>query len=361
MQLAERDAGRADLAGPLAQSVKIAFRTLYIAVLLLAAGWVGSNIRQVPADSRVVVLRFGRVDRVQEAGLVLAWPRPIEEITLLPARDRPIELKIELPSNDGPSSETDFQIHQPDDVVELRAQKDARNAQYFLTGDGSVVQFDATLYFTITDPVAYFLARDHVAPALQRLYRASAVALTAGRDLDDFLVARPEQDAGTANAGAMPQRQALRGDLVNAINRRLLDLRRHGTDLGVAVSRIDVVALLPPVAKAAFDAVLTAAQIADQTAAAARIDAAHIIQQADRDADRVRSEAAAAAQERVRRAVADTAGIKALVAQITPLTRDSLLTQYYREQIGAALQKAGRVMAVDARGHQHLILPGADQ
>lgn len=361
MQLAERDNSRADFAGPLAQSVRIAFRTLYIAVLLLAAGWVGSNVRQVPADSRVVVLRFGRVDRVQEAGLVLAWPSPIEETTLLPARDRPIELKIEKATNEGLSSETDFQIRQPDDVIQLRTQKDARNGQYFLTGDGSVVQFDATLFFRIVDPVAYFLSREHVAPALQRLYRASAVALTASRDLDDFLVARPEQEAETANAEVTTQRQALREDLVAAVNQRLLELQRHGTQLGVEVSRIDVVALLPPVAKAAFDEVLTATQTADQGAAAARIDAAHVIQEADRDRDRVRSEAAAAAEERIRSAAADTANIKALEAQITPVTRDALLMQYYREEIGAALQKIGRVTAVDAGGHQRLILPGSDQ
>ena len=64
--------------------------------------------------------------------------------------------------------------------------------------------------------------------------------------------------------------------MVTAINQRLAALRRAGADLGVEVSRIDIVALLPPVAKAAFDDVLTASQIADQTVAAARTDAARI-------------------------------------------------------------------------------------
>ena len=55
-----------------------------------------------------------------------------------------------------------------------------------------------------------------------------------------------------------------------------LRARRRWT-LVSSVGRADVVALLPPIAaKAAFDAVLTASQIAEQTAAAARTDAARI-------------------------------------------------------------------------------------
>ncbi|MBV9782221.1 MAG: hypothetical protein JO264_00225 [Acidisphaera sp.] len=343
-------------AGPLAQSVGLAFRMLHVVVLLLAGGWAISNIREVPADSRAVVLRFGRVERVQAAGLVLAWPRPIEQIVLLPAWDRQIPLAIETPSNAGPTAETAFQLRQPDDVVDVRAQKDAWNGQYFLTGDGSVVQCDGTLFFRITDPAAYVLAQSHVAPALQRLYRASAVAIAAGSDLDDFLVARPEQSAGRPDAAA--RREALRGVLAAAINRRLQELREQGGNLGVEVSRIDFVALLPPLAKAAFDEVLTATQIADQTAAAARTDAANAAQEADRTGDRIRSEAGAAAEEQIRRASADIADVAALHARITPATRASVLAEYYRERIGPTLRNAGQVTAVDLQGGQHLILPG---
>ena len=342
--------------GPLAQSVRLAFRLLSLVVLLMAAGWFASNIRQVPADSRAVIERFGRVDRVREAGLVLAWPQPIERVLLLPARDRQTALPVEILSNNGPTLETAYQIHQADDVVELRAHKDAWNGQYFLTGDGSVVRFDATMFYRITDPAAYVQSQEHVAPALQRLFRASLVSLAAIHDLDDFLVARPEDADDDQDVAA--RRLALRADLVTAINARLTGLQAQGSSLGVELGRIDIVAVLPPLVKTAYDSVLTATQIAEQTEAAARTDAARIAQDASRADDRTLREAQAAGEEQVRQAAADTAAVVALQAQLTPRTRDNVLTRYYRQQIGEILHKIGQVTTVDVSAGQRVILPG---
>jgi modulator of FtsH protease HflK len=343
--------------GPLAQSVGIGFRVLQAAIVLLAIGWACSTVRQVPADRRVVVLRLGHVDRVQEAGLVVAWPRPIETITLLPGRDREIALKLESGNDSAPSSETDFQIHQPDDFVQLRAQKDNWNAGYFLTGDGSVVQFTATLFYSISNPAAYLVEGDHIAPALQRIYRASVLALAGSSMLDDFLVARPESRSATV-PDVSSRRERVASDLEAMMNRRLLDLARGGSDLGVEVRRIDIVATLPPIAKSAFDAVLTAAQTADQQAAAARTDAATVRAKADRDRTRVLSEAEASAQEIFSRASARAARIHALAQSADPAHRDSVLTEYYREQIGPILARAGTITAVDPHDSQRPILPG---
>jgi regulator of protease activity HflC (stomatin/prohibitin superfamily) len=234
-----------------------------------------------------------------------------------------------------------------------------------MTGDGNVVRLDATLFYSIIDPSAYLLAEDRLRPALRRAYLASAVALTASRSLDDFLVTQPDQSnapgvmptAETAAALAA-RRQALRSDLVVAINRRLAAMRASGDDLGVVVGRADVVTLLPPIAKAAFDAVLTASQIAEQTAAAARTDAARIEQQAGRERDRLVTEASAAAEERVRTASVDVAPVEALQAQETATNRDALLVHAYQERIGAILRQAGDVTAVDARAGQSILLLG---
>jgi regulator of protease activity HflC (stomatin/prohibitin superfamily) len=351
--------------GPLAASVRLGFVMLYVAVLLLGAGWASGNVHQVPPDSRAVVLRFGRVNRVQDSGLLLAWPQPVEQVRLLPAADRQIAYQVVQQNTGFISDETDMQLPQNDDVIHLQGDRDLNNANYLLTGDNNVVSLDATVFFTITDPAAYLLAEDHVRPALNRLYLASAVALAASRSLDDFLVARPDRDrtaqqAGNAEATATltARRQALRGDLVAAMNRRLLALRQSGMDLGIAVGRVDLVALLPPVAKAAFDAVLTATQIADQEAAAARTDAARTLQDADRQHDQLLTEATAASEERMRTAAADTARIDALAAQETPSNRDAMLTHAYQAQIATILQHAGDVTAVDMRGGQQLVLPG---
>src|SRR6185312_4231405 len=74
--------------GPIAQSVAIGFRVVYVAGLLLLAIWLMSNIRTIPSDSQAVVLRFGRIVRAQEAGLLVAWPRPIERVEVLPGPER---------------------------------------------------------------------------------------------------------------------------------------------------------------------------------------------------------------------------------------------------------------------------------
>ena len=170
-------------------------------------------------------------------------------------------------------------------MVTLRHQKDAWNGQYFLTGDGSVVQFDATLYYRVTDPGAYVLSRDHVDPALQRLYRASAAMIASGHDLDDFLVARPE-DADASGQRGSRRRGARRcaGTWWRRSTSGCATLRRPAPTWAWRSARIDIVALLPPLAKAAFDDVLTASQIADQTVAAARTDAARTLQEAQRGA-----------------------------------------------------------------------------
>jgi regulator of protease activity HflC (stomatin/prohibitin superfamily) len=186
--------------------------------------------------------------------------------------------------------------------------------------------------------------------------------IASGHDLDDFLVARPADPAEPINETVAGRRQALRGQMVAAINERLAALRRNDdSDLGVEVSRIDIVALLPPLAKAAFNDVLTASQIADQTVAAARTDAARIIQEAQQARDRSRSEAEAAEQEQVRVAAADTADVRVLHAEITPENRESLLGQYYRDRIGAVLRKIGHVATVDMRGDQPIIIQGPDE
>lgn len=95
----------------LSEAVRLSFRAGFVAVLLLAVGWAVGGLRQVPSDSRAVVLRSGQIERVREAGLVLAWPNPIEQTILVPAYDRQVALKIKVPLNAGPSPETDFMVH----------------------------------------------------------------------------------------------------------------------------------------------------------------------------------------------------------------------------------------------------------
>lgn len=205
------------LNGPVAQSVRIAFSASRVAMVLLALYWAVSNIRQIPPDAQVVVIRFGEVVRIQQAGLVMAWPRPIEHVELLPSADRQITLPIDAGMTAGRAI--------VDPVSRLMDEASPPRAGIYLTGDGGVVLLDATLTYRIDDPAAWYLARDHVAPALRRLYLASAVALASGRAMDDFIVVRTGQasDDPAAPGRLQAAREAVRGSLVAEINQRLRD------------------------------------------------------------------------------------------------------------------------------------------
>jgi len=62
--------------GAWAQAAQLAFRFLFLVVFVLAVGWAISNCRQVPPDSRAIVLRFGTVVRQARSGLLL-YPSPL--------------------------------------------------------------------------------------------------------------------------------------------------------------------------------------------------------------------------------------------------------------------------------------------
>ena len=120
-------------------------------------------------------------------------------------------------------------------------------------------------------------------------------------------------------------------------------------------------AFLPPKAKVAFDAVLTATQKANQNIAAARTDAEHLRQGAQREGDRGVSAAQATAKERVVNATVDTSQIDALEKAETHQTRNSLLEQAYRNGVASIFKKVGTVTVVDPEGGAHYILPGNDK
>ena len=338
----------AEPAGPWAQSAKLAFRFLFLAVCLAAIGWLVSNFRQVPPESRAMVYRFGTLVRQQGSGLLMAWPQPIEKIVILPSEDRQLEFRIDQ--------------FEPDSAVggDFMISDYAReNEAFLLTGDDSVVHLQASLLYQIVDPAAYILAAEHVQPALQRIFVASAVAVCASRDLDTILVARPELDSGTS-AAARAGREQLRGDLMNAINRRLDDLAALGTGaaLGVKVSRVDLAAAIPSGAKSAFDYVLIATQQADRDIAESRTGAAMTALRANQDRDRTLTDADARAAEKTTDARSRTAAIAALAKESLGLSGSMLASRIYYDRIGALLAKAARVDTVDNNGGVQLMLPG---
>ncbi len=333
-------------AGPWAQSIQLAFRVLFGLVILAALAWPFTNIRQIQPDSRAVVLRLGRVVRVQGAGLLLAWPKPIERVELLPAAERQIEFDFD-PLR--PPAGSDVALTEWTVVTEAR-----QNAGFFMTGDG-VIHLTAALFYRIADPAAYMLQQGHVAASLKAVTLASLVSLAAARDTDTLVVTRSGTGLTQADRG---RRERLRTDLVAAIDRRLADLRNQGASLGIEVSRVDLGTALPTGAKAAFEGVLVAAQQADYVVAGARSEAARVEQKAQQDSTAMLDDARAVAEERTTAATAHTASIRTLAHAADGVTGEALLTNIYNDRMRTLLRQAKTVDAFDPRSGAHLVLPG---
>ncbi|HVV27518.1 MAG TPA: SPFH domain-containing protein [Rhizomicrobium sp.] len=333
--------------GPWGQSVALAFRFLFIAVCCIAAGWFVSNVRQIPPDGQAVVMRLGTVARVQGSGLLVAFPRPIEQVVVVPAAARQVALPIARFSQGqdaGASADRGYDL----------ARDPRLNSGFLLTGDSNVVHLDAQIFYQVADAAAYMVSADHVRPALQRLFIASAIRILGRRDLDSILVARPEIAAQPAEAA---RRERLRADILAEVNRRLTVLAAQGVGLGVMASRIDLVPSIPAMAKSGFDNVLTVTQSAETTIANAQTAAQFTAQDANSKKDKIATSATATATELVTNARAQTASIAAMSEQSRDMSRSMQMTRLYADRVRAILAKAGGIDVVDKEGAR-LMLPG---
>ena len=342
------------VSSPWQQAGRLAFLGLYAVTVFAAVAWVGSNVRQIDPQNRAVVLRMGALDRIQNAGLLLAWPRPFEQVVIVPAADRVSERRIDNLMRSDAALQADRVATFATPVNDALA-----GSGYLLTGDAGVVQLDVRVFYNVTEPYAFVLQGEHVLPALDRLVTRSAVALTAARDLDTILVARPELIGSDSQAAE--RRERLRGDLVQGINQQLAALSAAGQSLGLEVVRVDVQSSLPGPAVNAFNAVLTASQHAEQAVAAARNEAAKVTQSATQQADRSVEQAQAQASERLAKAQADTSTIINL-AKVQQAGNDpGLMLRLYRERMPKILSQAGSVTSVDPKDDSRLIIQGAEQ
>jgi hypothetical protein len=121
---------------------------------------------------------------------------------------------------------------------------------------------------------------------------------------------------------------------------------------------------LPPVAKVAFDSVLTATQAADQNVATARTAAERRRQGAERERDRLLTAARAVAVERVTAARVDTASINALEREINLIksdgraqTRNALIQQVYRDRVSGIVGRIGSMTLVDPQSGVRFVMP----
>jgi regulator of protease activity HflC (stomatin/prohibitin superfamily) len=339
---------------PWLQAGRLTFVALYALTLILAARWLVSNVQQVDPAHRAVVLRFGALSRVHEAGLLWAWPQPFEHVVLIPAAESVIEHHVQTLLRSKEALQAEMSSSDDDEAEPL---DDAlAGSGFLLTGDTGLVQLDVRVFYKVTAPFEYWIQRDTLQPALERIVSRAAVNVCAARDLDTILVARPEfAEAQTAIA---EQRERLRGDLMRDVNARLVALEQSHAGLGIELTRVDVQSKVPQPTVGAFNSVLTSSQMADRNLAEARNDAAWTVQSATQASDRMLQVAQAQASERVAKAQADTAALMQLSQTMRGSVDPGLAMRVYRERMTAGLAKASSVTMIDPKDDSRLIIQG---
>ena len=312
-----------------------------------------ATVREIASDSQAVVLRFGRIVRSQETGLLLAWPRPIEQVRMLPGPQRQLSQDVAaLPAASDRSAA----------VIGSSATSQAlpQNVSAFLTGDGNLVLLNATLLYRINDPIAYALSELHVRPALDRLFRATMVRVTAGRNLNDFLVVQTNATRDGNDQTIIALRSEARNSLLQLMNARLQALNAAGAPLGVEIERIDMTAWLPPRSQIGVRRGITGnAGRRSVVIAVARTDAERRRQEAEREREQLVSAAPASAQELVEsRQCQFSRDPGNLEHEETPLTRSSLLMREYRLGVANIMNRIGSVTLIDPQSGVRFVLPG---
>lgn len=332
---------------PWGQSYRIAFFTLYGAAIIAACAWLFSSIHQVAPDSRAIVFRFGKPVRVENAGLLFAWPHPIERVELVPGAERILERDVLALQRERQLE----QINSWDRDADAGA-----GAGYLLTGDAGVVQLNVRVFWRVSDPVRFALQRPHIEPLIDRLTERAAAVVCVGRDLDSILVTRPETLQSDRHAAQ--ERIQLRSDFRQAMAQSLVQLADGGNDPGIRIERVDITSSLPLNAVAAFNAVLAAGQQAEQAVASARTAAALRTQQAQQQADRILQQAEASSQETLAKANVDTRTIVQLAEARREGADGGLLQRLWRDKITRILALAGQVITVAPGDDSRLILQG---
>jgi regulator of protease activity HflC (stomatin/prohibitin superfamily) len=331
----------------LSASLRTAFRFLTAVVGVLALAWLGSGVRPVEPGMQAVIFRTGAIERTVGSGLALAWPKPFEEVVLVPGPDRQLTLDV---------TRLDLTSRGANGALGVSAGTglDPRvDGGFALTGDAGVVHLRGSVAYTVTDPRAYVVARDLVEPALTRAVLAATIAACAGRSLDGVMVASPDGQDAERSESLAQSRERLRGDIVTDANRRLAAL-----GLGVAVGRIDLTAYLPDRARPSFDAVVAAEGSAAKEIAEARTAATRLQQESDAQRAAILTAATAKSQETLTAARVATDRIRAVLAEDSPERRTLLISRLYQERIEAIIAHAGGVVSVPPGEDAKIWVPG---
>jgi Cu+-exporting ATPase len=289
---------------------------LGVALPLLLIAYGLSGLVQVRPDERAVVRRFGRVlDDDLGPGLHWRWPWPVEEVTRLqPARVHSVEVGFRTTAAAGSPAELTWESAHGGGWQRVEPEA------VMITGDGNLVEVQASVRYTIADAHAYlFEIRDP-----DELLRASAESV-----LRETVAGRPFLDLLTTD------RQRFQEEVLSRLDGRLKGYGPAG--LGVRLDGLSLEDLHPPQQVVpAYHDVAKAMERRDQLVNEARAEALHRERQGLAEAQKIVRDAQAAKTEVVKQAEAE---------RTTFLARRRMRAELTWRQEGALLWEAAQDLA----------------
>jgi P-type Cu+ transporter len=256
---------------------------LAVLLVLLLAGYALSGLTQVGPDERGVVLRFGRRVEVLDPGLHFRFPWPVERVVRIqPDRIRTVEVGFRAqPGGGGAQAALAWSSPHGRDAGQRLTDE-----AVMITGDGNLVEVQATVRFRITNPDVYlFEVRD-----ADEIVRASAESVLRG-----LIAGRPFLELLTTRRGEF------QATVLERLRQRCADYK-----LGIELEGFALHDLHPPQEVVpAYHAVARAMEARDRQIHEAHATRLRMEGKARAAATRIRAQAEAAKAETVKQAEAE--------------------------------------------------------
>jgi membrane protease subunit HflK len=288
----------------------------WLSIFGIAATALWTSVYSIPADSRGVILRFGKmVPTLIKPGLHLKLPFLIDRVQVVPIER---QLKQEFGfGTEGASDPTQFSRRTDEQVAE----------KSMVSGDLNAAQVDWVVQYRITKPEDFLFRVRSPKETLRDASESIMREVVGDRTIDEVITIGREEIQLTA-------REKLQ---------ELLDLY----EMGMTVQQIQLKAVNPPrEVKPAFNEVNEAQQEQETSVNIANGEYQKIIPQAKGEADQKISEAEGYALQRVNEAEGDASRFNSVLAEYLKapeVTRKRL----YLETMGEVLPQIGNKTILD--------------
>jgi membrane protease subunit HflK len=287
-------------------------------ILVLLIAWASTGVYRVEPDELGVVQRFGAYVRTVQPGLRFALPYPIETM------DRPSVTSLNR-TDVGTTGAADG-----------RSSRDVPTESLMLTGDENIIDIDFTVFWRISDPVAF----------LFNIRSPGDTVKLAAESAMREIIGRTEIQQALTEA-----RQQIEQD-VRVLLQQVLD--SYGA--GVYVEQVQLQKVDPPQeVVAAFNDVQSARQDRDRLRNEAERYRNQIIPEARGNAQRLTQEAEGYRQQVVSRAIGDAARFTSVLAAYRAAP-DVTVERLYIESLESVLSQTQKIIVDEgAAGGQGVV------